>query len=333
MWVGARGPIILVLGITLLLGVSDLVWLPFSPVDLAARNWVDLAKALGCLGLVWLACSFVLYRLDKDFSRVAQVIRGLAERLRAFAALVGTFLPMSMSISVFMYLASATDKSLADAELAMIDEALGFNWLDFLIAVNESASFSTVLLAAYHSLAFQVPLLLFWHAMRREGHLAFEFLALFGVSAAISLAMMIVIPAAGAYAHFNPEPSDFSNFTAQAGMWHYSVLSVLRSGVPYELVLTEANGLVTFPSFHTALGILIVYALRHSVLWVPVGILNLLMIVGTLPEGGHYLIDVIAGMLVAATSILAVRTYNDRLAHFDRQRNPLAVSARIEQTN
>ncbi|BCH33040.1 hypothetical protein MesoLjLc_49700 [Mesorhizobium sp. L-8-10] len=323
----------LLLGITLLLGAIDLLRLPFSSVDLAARNWVDLIKASGCLALVWLACSFVLYRLNRDFSRMAQVIRGVAERVRAFAALVGAFLPLSMSISVFMYLSSATDKPLTDAELAMIDEALGFNWLNFLIAVNESAFFSTVLLVAYHSLAFQVPLVLFWHAMQRSEHYAIEFIALFGISATISLALMSVIPAAGAYTYFDPGPADFSNFTAQAGMWHYSVLSALRSGMPFELVLTEVNGLVTFPSFHTTLGILVVYSLRHSALWIPVGMLNLLMIIGTLPEGGHYLIDVIAGMMVAATSILAVRTYSARLAHFDRQRNPLAVGAGIEETN
>jgi membrane-associated phospholipid phosphatase len=68
------------------------------------------------------------------------------------------------------------------------------------------------------------------------------------------------------------------------------------------------EGLVTFPSFHTTLGILIVYAVRDfKVLAIFVGALNAVMIVATMPEGGHHLVDVLAGAGVALASISTVR--------------------------
>ncbi|MNV99911.1 hypothetical protein D3C71_1953360 [compost metagenome] len=53
---------------------------------------------------------------------------------------------------------------------------------------------------------------------------------------------------------------------------------------------------------------MVVYSLR-SVRWAagPIAVLNAVMIIGTLPEGGHHLSDVIAGAMVAMVSILVVR--------------------------
>jgi membrane-associated phospholipid phosphatase len=43
---------------------------------------------------------------------------------------------------------------------------------------------------------------------------------------------------------------------------------------------------------------------------IAIGVVNVLMIIGTLPEGGHHLIDVIVGAGVGLTSILVVRAIN-----------------------
>ena len=69
------------------------------------------------------------------------------------------------------------------------------------------------------------------------------------------------------------------------------------------------QGLVTFPSFHTSLAIITTYAVRGiRFVTLPVAILNGLVIVSTLPEGGHYLIDVIAGAIISIIAIVAIRT-------------------------
>jgi len=60
----------------------------------------------------------------------------------------------------------------------------------------------------------------------------------------------------------------------------------------------DAQGLVSLPSFHTALGVLFCLTLRHSRLGWPCLLLNLLMIASTPVMGGHYLVDLLAGALL-----------------------------------
>jgi membrane-associated phospholipid phosphatase len=82
----------------------------------------------------------------------------------------------------------------------------------------------------------------------------------------------------------------------------------LRSGPAAVLDFRKMEGLVTFPSFHTVLAIITAYAFRgFRLLALPALVLNGAVIVSTLPEGGHYLVDVLAGALIAAAGIALVR--------------------------
>ena len=92
-------------------------------------------------------------------------------------------------------------------------------------------------------------------------------------------------------------------------MWHYEALQALRSQADTTLDLSKVQGLVTFPSFHTNLAIITAYAVRDIRFFaVPVTILNGIVIVATLPEGGHYLVDVLAGAVIAASCIAFFRS-------------------------
>jgi membrane-associated phospholipid phosphatase len=207
-----------------------------------------------------------------------------------------------------MYVASSTQAELKDASLVRIDIALGFDWLDFLSLANSSTWFSTVLVAAYHSVGPQIPMLLVILAVALREDLLLEFITLMSISSLLTAIGLALVPAAGAYAFFAPSPEMYTNFTREAGMWHYSELMRLRSGEPFLYQMDKAKGLVTFPSYHTALGIIITYALREiRWIFVPAAILNSAMLVSTVPEGGHHLIDVLAGLSIALVSISIVR--------------------------
>jgi membrane-associated phospholipid phosphatase len=64
---------------------------------------------------------------------------------------------------------------------------------------------------------------------------------------------------------------------------------------------------VTFPSYHAVLAIITSFAVRgvRHVSW-PVALLNVAVVVSTIPEGGHYLVDVVAGAAIAMVSILLI---------------------------
>jgi membrane-associated phospholipid phosphatase len=71
--------------------------------------------------------------------------------------------------------------------------------------------------------------------------------------------------------------------------------------------ISNVQGLVSMPSFHTALAVLFTYWLRklRPLFYIAIP-LNVIMILSTPTEGGHYLADVIAGLFL---SVLTIKTY------------------------
>ena len=63
----------------------------------------------------------------------------------------------------------------------------------------------------------------------------------------------------------------------------------------------------------TLIGVIATYALRDTrALLIPAIVLNGTMIVATLPVGGHYLTDVLAGAAITIAAIYAVRHLSGR---------------------
>ncbi len=64
------------------------------------------------------------------------------------------------------------------------------------------------------------------------------------------------------------------------------------------------------PSFHVMLALLLAYAVRHVRDEFPVTVvLNAVMIMSTSTQGGHYLADVIAGIVIGVLSIVVVHRW------------------------
>ena len=148
---------------------------------------------------------------------------------------------------------------------------------------------STLLVAAYHSAAPQLIRIVFadWPLLIALSEWL-NFYRLFAITFLVVAVIYALVPAAGAFAYYQPAQHLFSNFSPDAGMWHYEALQALRSQTDTTLDLSMVQGLVTFPSFHTNLAIITAYAVRDIRFFaVPVTILNGIVFVATLPEGGH----------------------------------------------
>lgn len=69
-------------------------------------------------------------------------------------------------------------------------------------------------------------------------------------------------------------------------------------------VTTQEGGLIAFPSFHVIWCVLLTYSLRNiRPLFYPLFLINMFMIASTVLLGWHYLIDVIAAILLAVFSL------------------------------
>src|SRR5262249_43347877 len=88
----------------------------------------------------------------------------------------------------------------------------------------------------------------------------------------------------------------------------WPVFHGLRDGSFRALVAVGSEGIITFPSLHAALAVILIIALWpiRMLRWV-ILVLNTVMLVATPIDGSHYFIDVIAGIAVAVLAVLAAR--------------------------
>jgi membrane-associated phospholipid phosphatase len=81
----------------------------------------------------------------------------------------------------------------------------------------------------------------------------------------------------------------------------------LRDGTVHTVYGLNSEGIITFPSLHAALGVLFPAALWRvrKLRWIALT-LNGLLLLATPVYGSHYMVDVAAGILVAAACWFAV---------------------------
>jgi hypothetical protein len=131
--------------------------------------------------------------------------------------------------------------------------------------------------------------------------LAFIFAAL------ASIAVSVVLPAAGAWPYYAPTAAESPNvMPAVSTSW--PVFYGLRDGTLRALMAVGAEGIITFPSLHAALAVIVIAALWPVAVlrWVILA-LNGAMLIATPIDGSHYFIDVLAGVALAPPSLLAAR--------------------------
>jgi membrane-associated phospholipid phosphatase len=287
----------------------DVIWLQASSLSFARSNWKVCSEFLFYINLAGAFFSLVSYRLRGKADRVALFLRAALQRTELLSRgclVIGVSGTAGM---VFSYLATSAAYPLTDHFLAEFDFAFGFNWPAFLKATNSNPVLASLLTHAYQSTLLVTEGVLIWLSIRGRGEKLAEFLAILNLtSVGVGLGLLIA-PAAGAFAYFNPAPQLFSNFGAPGEMWSFSkVFIALRDGSLSVIDVSVPEGIVSFPSFHTVLGIITTYALRDD-RWLMVCVLalNAIMVISTLPVGGHHLVDVLAGVAISIVAIAIVR--------------------------
>jgi hypothetical protein len=200
--------------------------------------------------------------------------------------------------AIFTYLCAGMGYPLLDAAFVRSDAALGFHWLAMYEAVNGHAWVRTLLFFAYHSLGTQiVASLLLLSAYGMVSRL-YELWWAAVLSLLVTSVLSGLLPAAGALAHFS---------VGLDQAVHLAHFYQLREGVDRSFTMAAMEGIITFPSYHVVMALLLMNAARATRLFWPMVAVNTLMIVATPFYGGHYLVDMLGGAIVAVLSVWAVR--------------------------
>jgi membrane-associated phospholipid phosphatase len=228
---------------------------------------------------------------------------------------------------VFQYLCVTTNLQLVSNSLISFDSALGFNWLEAYRWVTAHNWIHYVFVFAYASGSaqlFVIPIIL---ALTSNSLDYAEFVVQFLVSAIVVIVIAIYLPAESAFVHFGIDDPDTASTVSD--------YALLRSGAMREFTFASAQGLISFPSLHTILALCFAYSLRHVPFAFPVGVLlNFLMILSTPTQGGHYLSDVLAGIIIGALLIYFIRRFFVGTEYDDRrgvQQGNIEIAATLRQ--
>jgi hypothetical protein len=242
-----------------------------------------------------LAAGSWFYRHHRPDPRLATALGGTAQ-VMAFAAVAA---PLS-------YLAASLNLPMFDAALAGADRALGIDWLALVAWMNDHTTLHTVFKLAYYSFAVQTTTTVLALAFTGRLMEMRTFMLAFILSAGVCIVISAALPSQSAYFYLFKR-GEFSAIPPLL-LTEQPVLEGLRDGSYRLLTGITAQGIITFPSFHAALGVVFMTALWPVPVlrWVGM-IVNGAMILATPVDGGHYVADVIAGIAIAILCIVAAR--------------------------
>jgi membrane-associated phospholipid phosphatase len=239
----------------------------------------------------------------------------------------GQLLLVPVIMTPMTYIAASAGLPLQDAHLAALDRALGFNWSAYYDLISAHPTWVAVAMLAYTMIGwplFGVPIAL---GLTRRYRRLQEFTLAFALALIVTTAITALVPAVGIYDAHSFTRSDAA-FASESYLQHLHDFPLLRDGGLRHLELTKLTGIVTFPSFHAAAAAVYLWAL-WSVWWMrPIALLaNGGMLLATPFIGGHYFIDVFAGIAVAVAAIAAAQAIMNYLARPVAQRLAPAPAA------
>lgn len=234
------------------------------------------------------------------------VLRAVYGRLRPdrrIAALAGSAVEIIVYTQVaalLSYHAVIVGPPLIDAALAQADALMRFDWPAVFHWVHGRPLLQGVLEALYQSLIPQVIVVLGVLHFRGRHRQAEEFVAAFIGTSLACIAISALLPAESAWVYFD--------VTDRIHPYHLEQFSALRADALREIDLRHVEGLITFPSFHAALAAILAYAARGVRLLFPLMLVaNAGVVLATPTQGGHYLVDVLCGLAVAAMVVMLLR--------------------------
>jgi hypothetical protein len=205
---------------------------------------------------------------------------------------------------VLAYAIAARGGVLWDDRLAAADRALGFDWPAMRALLDHLPPLIWLLGLAYHSLVLQMIVAIV--ALSQTGRTSVLRIT---VGAAI-LSGFVTILVSGLFPAMGNvfDPAAYRHLWPSIAWLETDLIGGLRDGSIRIVDLGAMMGIVTFPSFHATLALIFIWAFGHLPRFaLPAQCWAGLTIVATPVFGGHYAVDVLAGLALAPPAIILMR--------------------------
>ena len=243
-------------------------------------------------GLLTIGCGLILLAVAARSAWPRDGSPALAlEGLAAAAVAIAVMAPLS-------YVATRSPFPPVDGVLAWSDRVVGFDAEGARDAVARDPLLCRVLGALYESFPIQYFLALVILPRTSDPRRGMELVAMSVVTLCLTCVVVFLLPTIGTVPRFEE----------WAPAWHslHDSRRMFDSGGQIEPI-------VSLPSFHAAMAVMLSYCLRGFgfLSWIAI-VLNVAMLLSTPVMGFHHIADIVAGIAVAATSILLLRRFRQR---------------------
>jgi len=235
------------------------------------------------------------------------------ERVGAGVQMFAAFFALAILAALVAALFATSARPYADAWLAGMDRALapGFDWPATMLALGRHGWAMLALTHAYGALQWEpLVLLVLFCATGRDAR-GWRLLAGWSGALLVCLAVFPWVPGRGAYSFFGIGAGEMPGVGLGIAWSAPALLEGLRDGSVAVLGHATMDGIVTMPSFHAAGAVVLGCAGWQAgrLRW-PLTALNAGMLVAAVPIGGHYLVDVIAGVGVGVVAVLVAGRFS-----------------------
>jgi hypothetical protein len=256
-----------------------------------------------CLG----PAAFLCFYTRLVFPRAARMAQGMEA---AFIIIV-----LGLSLACLSYIGAMADLPLRDREMIWIERYLGFDWLQIMGGLDRWPAVLTLLDWAYATFTSQLTATVLVLILARRTRELDRFFITFVCATLIAEITSALLPTLGPMSALAGNAA-FDHLPTLGRATGDTVLA-LRQGALAVIELDAINGIISFPSLHAVVAVIVPFTLRwNRPLFWPLVVLDGAMLLSAVPSGNHYLPDVLGGVMVAVVAIACggrVQHWLDRL--------------------
>jgi hypothetical protein len=282
-------------GLQVLLFGASLVLYRATNIEVRWSSDVGFLALVGALLAAWMA----LLAIPGDSIPRRRVAEGLAAAI-LFLSLIQITAPMQ-------YGALALGRPFVDMWLDRADRWLGIDVAQLTAWTAHFPWLVSILNTTYNSLTPQLIVPFVVLPLAGDRNALWEYLWHLHVSLIGALVCLALWPTVYVFTfrHFDPLVSPAMVEHCMTQLW------ALHAGRFHVVTLQDMQGLISFPSFHTAAAFAVTWALRRQSrwIWMPIALINIGLVAATVFLGLHYVTDLIGTAALLGASLVMYRRF------------------------
>ncbi len=259
--------------------------------------------------LIWVPVCFCIALVLSAGSRIL-----FGDFVWLAAGIEGAFLICSLGLSLacLSYVCAALNLPLWDSRIRIADSYFGFSWLALAQWIDHAPVLLHIFDAAYATFTAQLILTAVLLLIAGRLHDIDRYFVTFICASILAETASLLVPTLGPASSMAADVR-FEHLAA-IGRTTGDIVLALRAGTLKVIDARALDGIISFPSLHAAVAVLIPYHFRwnKSLFWAAV-VLNALMLASAIPCGNHYLMDILGGAAIAGLAILCSTVLHPRL--------------------